>query len=190
MRRRIERFHAGNITPEMQPLYEEMTSRIKTRRDASPAMKALLDERGLNGPPSLWLLSPGIGKAFEVMQGAIRGTISLTPRQMEIVILIVGHHCRSEFEIFAHKFAAKAVGITDAEVAAILSDQDPKFSDPVDILMADMTHSLLKSQDVDDELFARAAGLVGHRGVFDVVVLVGFYYAIALQLEVFRVGPD
>ena len=190
MPRRIARFHEGNITPDMQALFERTTQRIKSKRDTSPAMKALLDERGLNGPPSLWLLSSGVGHVFEAMQDAIRTTISLSPRRTEIVVLLVGHHCRSEFEIFAHKLAAQAVGLSDSEVAALLSDADPGFTDPVDALIAELARTLLTTGDLEDGLFDRAVCHIGNHGVFEVTVLVGFYQAIALQLQVFRVTSE
>lgn len=174
----------------MRDLFEEMTTRVKFRREASPAMWSLLDSRGLNGPPSLWLLSPGVGGAFEAMQGAIRSTMSLTPRQFEIIVLMVGSHHRSEFEIFAHRMAAKAVGITDEEIAAILSGGDPGFSEPGDVLAAELTRSMLTTADLEDTLFERAVAHIGNRGVFEITVVVGFYSAIALQLQVFRVSPE
>lgn len=191
MSRRIERFHSGNITPEMTELFQESSNRIRLRRDASPAMKALMDEEGrLNGPPSLWLLSPGVGKVFEAMQGAIRQTMTVSPRCAEIVILLVGHHCKSEFEIFAHKLAAKAVGLSDSEVEALLTDRDPGFSDPVERAAASAAKALLATGDLDDREYAKVVAHLGQRRLFEVTVLVGFYQAIALQLNAFRVVPE
>jgi len=189
--RRIEKFHIGNITPEMKELFLASSNRIKAKREASPAMKALMDEQGrLNGPPSLWLLSPGIGTVFEAMQGAIRSTISVTPRCMEIVILMVGHHAKSDFEIFAHKLAAKAVGLSDAEVDTLLSGQIPALPDPVEQAAAIATQALLSTGDLTDTQYAEAVKHLGERQLFEVIVLIGFYQAIALQLTVFRVGPE
>lgn len=186
--RRIERFHSGNITPEMRELFEETSKRIKAKRDSSPAMKALMDGQGrLNGPPSLWLLSPGVGKVFEAMQGAIRSTIAVAPRCMEIVILMVGRHCNSEFEIFAHKLAAKAVGISDSEVQAILDNRDPGLTDPIEKAAAAATHALLANGSLTDTQYADAIAHLGERQLFEIVVLIGFYQAIALQLSVFGV---
>lgn len=175
----------------MQELFRETTNRIKSKRASSPAMKALMDENGrLNGPPSLWLLSPAVGAVFEAMQGAIRGGISLSPRRMEIVVLAVGAHCQSEFEIYAHRMAAKAVGLSDAEVERLLSDQVPLFEDPVDRTVAETARAMLKTGDLNDQEYAEAVSQLGERGVFEITVLVGFYEAIALQLRVFRVVPE
>ena len=189
MGRRIERFHSGNITAEMTELFLETSNRIKAKRDSSPAMQALMDDQGrLDGPPSLWLLSPGVGRVFEAMQGAIRSTMTVTPRCMEIVILLVGHHCKSEFEIFAHKLAAKAVGLSDSEVEAILTDRNPGFSDRVEEAAVCATQALLSTGDLTDSQYADAVSHLGERRLFEVIVLVGIYQAIALQLSAFRVG--
>ena len=189
--RRIERFHSGNVTPDMRELYERTSSRVREKRDSSPAMKALMDDEGrLNGPPSLWLLSPGVGMVFEAMQGAIRSTMAVTPRCAEIVILAVGRHCKSEFEIFAHKMAAKAVGLTEQDVAALLADKAPHFTDPVERAALAAAKALLGTGDLSDQQYADAVAVLGQRQLFEVIVIVGFYQAIALQLTAFRVTSE
>lgn len=190
-RRRIERFHAGNITPEMTALYTETVTRVRARRDASPAMKALLDDEGrLNGPPSLWLLSPGVGKGFEQMQGLIRNHMRLSPRHMELVVLMVGGHCDSEFEIFAHRLAAPAVGISVADVEALLAGGEPSFDQPGDEAVFRVTQTLLRERRLSDEAYAGAVRDLGVHQLFEITVVVGFYEAIALQLEVFNVRSE
>lgn len=191
MTRRIERFHSGNITPEMRVLFAATTKRIKERRDSSPAMKALMDDKdSLTGPPNAWLLSPEVGKVFEELVGVLRSSTSLTPRCAEIVILLVAGHAKSKFEIFAHRLAASSLGMTDSQIDALVEGRDPHLGDPLELAMLTATRALLTSRDLDDEQYAHAATAIGLRGVFELVVLIGIYQALAMQLSIFRIEPD
>lgn len=191
MKRRIERFHAGNITPGMEELFLATTSRIRAKRDSSPAMRALLDEQGrLNGPPSVWLLSPGLGQAFEAMVGALRSSTSLSPRSSEIVILLVAGQARSEFELFAHQMAAQALGMTEQEIESLVGDGDVIFDDQEESAVLAATRALLLTRDLDDQQYHAAVQAIGERGVFEIIVLIGVYQALALQLSCFRIVPE
>lgn len=189
MTRRIERFHPGNITDEMKPLYEKTTSRILAKRDGSPAMSALLDDsNALNGPPSLWLLSPSIGEVFEQMQDAIRNKMALSAYHMELVIMLVAGSCQSQFEIFAHKLAAASVGLSENDVNRLLEGDPPVHASPDDDTVYQIALSLLSTRSVPDQLYKQAAEILGVQRIFEISVVVGFYQAIALQLETFQVN--
>jgi 4-carboxymuconolactone decarboxylase len=191
MSRRIARFHAGNITGEMRELFEATTARIRQRRDASPAMRALMDEQdSLTGPPNAWLLSPAVGTVFETMVGVLRSSISLAPRCAEIIILLVAGHAASAFEIFAHRLAASSLGLADAQIEALLQGDDRHLDDPLERAVAAATQALLASRDLDDAHYAQAVSAIGQRGLFELVVLIGIYPALAMQLSVFRIVPD
>lgn len=47
----------------------------------------------------------------------------LDPRLREIVILRIGVKAKSEYEVFQHKAVARAVGVTESELAVVLADE-------------------------------------------------------------------
>lgn len=191
MERRIEKFHAGNISPAMGELYEAVTTRIKAKWNTSPAMKALMDDKGrLNGPPSVWLLSPQIGQAFETMVGALRGGASLSPRSSEIVILLTAGSVSSEFEIFAHRSAALSLGFTESEIERLVSNEAITFASPEETAVYQVAKAIIDSGDLNDARYADAVAKIGERGVFEVVSILGIYRTLALQLSSFRVTSD
>ena len=54
--------------------------------------------------------------------------------------------------------------------------------------MHETVRSLITEGDLTDPLFAEATATLGRTAVVELVTLVGYYSALALQLRVFRVG--
>jgi 4-carboxymuconolactone decarboxylase len=169
---------------------------IGSRRSGGPQRFRLTDDDGrLEGPFNAFLLQPALGDRLQALGSAIRFSTSLTDRAREIAILVVAAHWRSEFEQFAHEPIGRAAGLTDDELAVIrrgaTDDIDPAaraiWADPADRLVVHLAQSLVRDGDVDDDTYAAAIDQLGEAGLFEVLTLVGYYAALALQLRVFRV---
>ncbi len=170
-------------------LYNDIVARVEKARAAAPAMKGLLRDDGqLDGPPQLWLLSPGFGQLFNAMAMVFQTDMQLSGRCREIAILITAQRAGSAFEIQAHRPAGLKVGLSETEVDA-LCDGTPHFDDPVEAAVAAAAIEMYDRETLDDGSYARALPVLGERGIFEVAVLVGFYRAVALQLSVFGVAP-
>lgn len=50
-----------------------------------------------------------------------------------------------------------------------------------------VARSLAELGDLDDDLYDEAVDVLGEAGLFEVMTLVGYYAALAMQLRVFRV---
>lgn len=192
MARRVAHFHAGNIDARQSVLFNRTMERIKARKAADPdVVVPILDSQGrLTGPPSLWLLSPGLSEGFETLARALQTELSITPRSREIAILLTGGAARSSFEIYAHRIDGVQFGLTREEVDDLCEGRIPAFADPLERDVAATTQLLLQPEPLDDGAYARAVAALGERRLFELVVLVGFYRMIALQLETFGVGPE
>ncbi len=146
------------------------------------------DEGCLEGPFNAFLLQPALGDRLQALGGSIRYETGLSGRAREIAILIVAAHWDSAFERYAHEAVGRAVGLTDDEMAAIRSGDDAIWGDPLERTVATASRALVAEGDLDDEQYAAAAEALGEAGVFELVVLVGYYVLLAMQLRVFRVA--
>lgn len=151
---------------------------------------SLVDADGaLLGPPATWLLSPRLGAALEPLGGVIRFGLELPARAKEIVILQVAHDEQSPFERYAHIRAARAAGLTDDEIDAVLEGTTLDLVDEQERAIHELATLLIAGGQLRDADFDRAVAALGRPAVFEVVTLVGYYRMIALQLRAFDIQP-
>lgn len=191
MTKRNKPFDPKTAPEAQRALYQQIVARVEATRAAAPAMKGLLKDDGqLDGPPQLWLLSPGFGAIFNTIALALQTDLELSGRAREISILITGQRAGSAFELHAHRPAGKKVGLTDVEIDALCNDTHIDFADPIEQEVAVLSRQMYDTETLDDATYAHALPVLGERGIFEVAVLVGFYRAIALQLATFQVAPE
>lgn len=187
MTERLRRFREDEMSPAQREIYD----RFRTGRRVAPdsPFTLLHPDGGLIGPPNAWLLNPAVGHGLEELAGAVRYDLTLSDRCREIAILLVGFHRASAFELFAHRLAGRAAGLTDDEIEGLGDEPGPAFADDAERAVAAATRAMLRTGTLGDDEFAAAVGVLGHRGLFDLVVLVGYYQLIATQMAVFGVEP-
>ena len=99
------------------------------RRTQPCSAFSLVDDRGgSRARPRRGSSSPPLGGALEHLGGAIRYERTLPARAREIVILLVGHHHRSPFEVLAHTKAGAAAGLSQADLDALAAGQAPELT--------------------------------------------------------------
>ncbi|MEV5503436.1 carboxymuconolactone decarboxylase family protein [Nonomuraea fuscirosea] len=163
---------------------------VNGRRASRPRPFPIVDEQGaLTGPCNAWLLNSAIGSAFEQLGAAVRFEISLTAREREITILSVAQHRDSPYELYAHRLAGPAAGLSEQQVEALCAGEDPGFADERERVVLDTARLLLRTGALDDAAYQRAVETLGTPGLFEVTVIVGWYNHLATQLAVFDVRP-
>ncbi|WP_372666062.1 carboxymuconolactone decarboxylase family protein [Amycolatopsis kentuckyensis] len=141
----------------------------------------LTDEAGaLTGPFNAMLFSPPVGEALQRLGAAVRYETELTDRVRELAILAVAARWDCAFERYAHEPAARAAGITAAQLDG-LDGLDPEETAALRFVDA------LLDGDVDDVTYAETVPTIGNRVAVELTTLVGYYATLALQLRVFRV---
>ncbi|WP_314213242.1 carboxymuconolactone decarboxylase family protein [Pseudarthrobacter equi] len=186
MSRRSESLLPDHLEPDQKKLYEAITQGTRAQ---GPQHFALTDGQGrLNGPFGDFLLSPSVGMALQALGAALRYETELPDRARELAILTVAARKRSTFERESHEAIARALGFSQEELDAIQREDMTPF-DGVESLVG-RTAALLLDGDLDDSAWFEAEQLLGQRTLFELVTLVGYYSTLALQLRVFRVGPE
>jgi alkylhydroperoxidase family enzyme len=184
---RVDDVDPATMTDEQRTLYEHFTS--GPRVAAENAFSLVGADGRLQGPPAIWMLSAPFGQALEQVGGAIRFASRLPFRAREIAILLVGHHHRSPFELYAHRRAGAAAGLTEADLAALADGAEPAGMSEVEACVLRTTRRILDHGTLTDDEFRDAAGVLDEAGLFELVTIVGWYNLVAWQLAVFDVQP-
>jgi 4-carboxymuconolactone decarboxylase len=181
---RIAKRRPAELDPERRALYDAIAG---GPRSQGPQLFRLVDDDGaLEGPFNAFLLQPRLGETLQAVGAAVRYQTSLSDRAREIAILVVAAHWDSSFEWYAHAAVGRHVGITRDDLDALREQRYDALPDD-ERTVAATTRLLTTTGDLDDRAYAAAVAVLGEPGVFELLTLVGYYAALALQLRVFRV---
>jgi 4-carboxymuconolactone decarboxylase/cardiolipin synthase len=142
----------------------------------------------LDGPFGPMLLAPGLGEVLQQVGAELRFNGTLARDLREMVTLCVAGLRSSAFELFVHQRLALKDGVPGEVVDALSSGQRPSNL-PADATVAvDLARAILGRDRIGDDLFMQALATLGSETLFEVVVLCGYYNAIADILQVFDIG--
>lgn len=163
-----------------------------SREDLSPPKRAFVSapdrkyflnvmRMAMHASDGLWAAQAALGRA----------TIDadIDTRLREMVILRVGYLERSDYELFHHRVLARNLGVTDAEEAAILSDDLTALAPPERALI-DFVSEVVCKVSPSDAVLAAMRRHYSDQFIFDVLVVVGSYMLTARILAVGGVAPD
>jgi 4-carboxymuconolactone decarboxylase len=141
------------------------------------------DEGGLIGPFNAWVHAPALGTHLVELGTALRFSMSIDRRLIELAIITTGAHWRAEFEWWAHARMAREHGVSDAVIDAIADGAAPPFTDEGERVVHGFAAELATTGRVADATYARARDLLGDRGVVELVTLCGFYALVSYTLN-------
>ena len=182
---RLRRLTAADLDPGQLALYETITGPLSL----APLPFQVADASGgLEGPFNGYLRQPVLGTALMTLGAAVGGGMSLSGRERELAILVVAAHHRGDFMRYAHEAIGLEVGLTDDEHVALREGRLDVFVDDHEQAVARTTEQLVTRGDLDDDAYRAAVDALGEATLFELLTLVGFYFTLALQMRVFRVG--
>jgi 4-carboxymuconolactone decarboxylase len=159
------------LTPEQTAVFERLTA-----------------GRGrILGPYKIWIHSPTVASGMEHIGTFLNKRSSLTARCVEIGILVIAQHWDAEYVRQAHIKLGRDVGLTQEQIDAVLAGRDPKFSDPQEDAVHRFASALAAGATMADDEFADVERVLGRAGVAEVLVLLGYYTAVALGMKVHQV---
>lgn len=173
----------ADLTAEQQALYDAI---VEGPRRAQRATVSLTDDAGgLLGPFGLMLLSPVVGAAVQQLGATLRFSSTLADRARELLVLQVAARERCRFEWTAHERAARAQGVTAAQLAALLAGDVPDDLSEQEACVLELERLLHRGPTPDAEV-ERCVRVLGRDTVADVVWTAGYYLMVARALDVFR----
>jgi 4-carboxymuconolactone decarboxylase len=139
---------------------------------------------GVRGPFGPLLRSPELADRVQKLGEYLRFGSSLPPRLNEMAILINARFWESKYEWNAHKPFALKGGLAESIADDLAHDRRPRGMKPDEEIVYDICTTLHKTHFVDDALFKRALGVLGERGVVDLVAVSGYYTLVSMVLNV------
>src|ERR687893_339230 len=173
---RIELTPEAERTPEERAVCEEAASGLRGRIPA---------------PMIAWIRNPELGRRGQRLGELLRYQTTLEPRLSELAILVCARHWTSHYEWTAHKREGLKAGLDPEGVAAIAARRKPGLRDAQEQAVHDAASTLLATGRLPAALHARATGVLGERGLVELVGILGYYSLVALTLNAFEIGlPD
>ena len=134
--------------------------------------------------------SPPLLEPFLSLVVANFSRLAIPPAVREAVILRVGAHHASAYELHHHRRMARDAGVDPAAIEALVTGS-PAGGLPAalqaPIALAD---ALLQGRRVDDALLARIVDGGGPRAYVELALLVGFYRMVATFLDAVGIEPE
>ncbi len=127
------------------------------------------------------------------VRGAINNHVNsrstLSPRQRELLLMRIGILCRSEYEYAAHHRVGRRAGMTEADIARILSGPGTG-GDPIEDALLRATDELHERELISGETWATLAAALDTRQLFDVLIAVGGYRSTSMLINTAGVQLD
>ena len=140
----------------------------------STELKQLLDSRPPYNIYRILANAPTALPGFVQLAGALLTRSELDPQLREMVILRVGYLQRSDYELFHHSELARSFGVTDAEQAAIVSD-DLSVLGAAERALIEFASEVIIHVSPSDAALDAMRRHYSDRFLFDMVVLIGSY---------------
>src|SRR5437899_928267 len=183
------RVHDVPAVPQVQRLIGHQGGRRYTVRE--PGMVVLHREavrrgrspgtyKGRVHSPKLLQAAAPLGEHFTP------GQSSLSEREREIAVVVITNRWDSAYPPAAHERRGKEVGLPAATVEAIMAGLPTSFSDAREPVVYEVATTLAGGRLVSPGLYDRAVKALGHEGVTDMIVLMGYYTAVSLTMNFYR----
>jgi 4-carboxymuconolactone decarboxylase len=142
----------------------------------------------LPGPYKVWVHNPQlVHAAASLGQHFTPGQSSLSEREREIAVVVITSKWHSAYPSNAHEKRGKEVGLPDAAVEAIIAGLPTSFDDKREQVVYEVAMALAGERPVPLGLYDRAVAALGHEGITDVIVLMGYYTCVSLTMNFYAV---
>jgi 4-carboxymuconolactone decarboxylase len=186
MNGRLPALKPEDLNDAQRAFYDGMVASYGPWADKS-GFEVIAPDGSLLGPLNPMLFSPALGAAQIEVFHADKSSTSLSPRVHEVVVLTVGAAWDADYELYAHSAVGRLAGLSDDVVEALRAGRPPDFRNEQEAIAHDFTRQLVDRRRVDAETYARAEQAFGHKGLVDMVLLIGLYLAACSLINAFEV---
>lgn len=150
------------------------------------------EQEALIGPFPVMLRFPGLAAPLIDWFVDVHRAGVLSARVREIAILTVGARYGAAYELYSHDRVARAVGLSESQVAALSAGRCPAGLDDAEQLAHDVASRLLAGAPLPGALYRSAHAAYGGTGIAELVFLVAQYTTICMILNAYDVAlpPD
>ena len=183
---RLPLLRRAQLDPSQAQVYDQLERTVVPEAAESGWTARLADGRFV-GPFNALLRVPALAAGFGQWTGAIARS-GLDDEVRQTVILTVGAAWSAAFEVDAHASAARAAGLPDEAVQALVAQEPvvPGLS-PQAELARRFTTALVARRAVPDALYQEAVEAFDAAGLIALMSLIGQYQTISSFLVCFNV---
>lgn len=138
-------------------------------------------------PYKVWIHSPKLAAGMETIGTHLNKHGALTTREVELVIVIIATHWEGAYVQAAHVKMCLDLGYPQAAMDAIKAGEVPDLPDAREKAVYDLCRIAMAPGGGADEVYDRAAELLGRDGLAEVLALLGYYSAVAMAMKLHRV---
>lgn len=138
-------------------------------------------------PYKIWIHSPELAAAMETIGTFLNKKGSLSEREVELTIVIIATRWEGTYVQAAHVKRCLELGYPQAAMDAIKEGETPDLPDPREKAVYDLCQIAMAPGGGSDEVYDRAAELLGRDGLAEVLALLGYYSAVAMAMKLHRV---
>lgn len=132
------------------------------------------------------LHQPRVAEGWLALGSAIRRHTGLRDRTRELSICLVARICDQSYEWESHAPLALSAGATPAELEALLEREACESFSGHERTILDLVESVARDE-VSDEVFSRAAAVLTHEELVEVVATASYYVGTARFLSAFAI---
>jgi AhpD family alkylhydroperoxidase len=133
--------------------------------------------------------APRAVRPFLELGGAVLSAV-LDARRREIAVLRVAHATRAQYEWAQHEQLARNVGVTEAEIGAIGSEERVGSLDEECNLICRVADEISRDVRLSDEALEQIIDRYGPRDAAELILLVSYYNMVSRFLESTRVEVE
>lgn len=134
--------------------------------------------------------TPAVAPAFLALSDALRHATSLPGDWRELAILRVGHRYAAAYELHHHERLARAVGLSEAAIAAVRPGGDLAALDTAQRGVLQLADDLLTNHGLAAATREQALTWLSTQQLADLVLTVGFYQLVCNFLNTFEVAVE
>jgi len=158
-----------------------------TEEQRAVAAQITAGPRGeVRGPFVPLLRSPGVCGPLQALGEYLRYRCPLDRRIAEMATLIAARHMSQQYEWQAHEPHALKAGLAPEVIEAIAQGRRPPVMARDEAALHDLLSEVLRTGGASDPTYAQAVEVFGEQGVVELVVIAGYYSALAMVLNVAR----
>ena len=183
----MERFYPSRFS-ELDAPQAALYNKIVTGERSNSLHLSQVSEvgDGLPGPFGPMLLNPPVGDSLQQVGAILRYHGVLEGQFREIVIVVAGGVFDCGYELGAHLPLLRATGLEDRVIDDLLVGNYNSSSHEV-ALVAKGARSVAEVGFLDDELLNGLTALLKDDGVFELIVIVGYYRILASILATYKI---
>ena len=142
----------------------------------------------VGGPYYAYIRLPALFEACQNVRGALASG-PLSPREQQIVNLVVARHWNARYPWFAQVRRSLAVGIEQAVIDAINAHREPGLGDARERTCWSVARELLASKGLSDEAYAAAEKTMGLEALVALVASIGSFSMTCMTANTFGIDP-